>query len=241
MSARRTRPSAATTSGSRSGTQARRTDPARRDTRTRTAVIAGAALLLGAGGALGISAIADRPDDAESTITALQEAEAQRDAEVTEDLTAIARQVAEDLEPALVGLGTALPPEEGAPSGPLVPAAEVDAWTTSVDSALAAFGDSPSAGTAVNFARNSLIAAVEQFRAVVSTYAAALAAEDEAQQQRLVEIAREQRSTAVFTWSIAASQLDFVNVEAGLGHAHVELPGTPGSGAGLDGGAEGNH
>lgn len=239
MSAQRTRSSAPAKSGSRSGAQNRSSAPARGG-KSRTAVTAVVALLLGAGGALGVQAIVDRPDDAESSIAAAQEAEAQRDAETTRELTVIAREVAELLEPALAGLTAAIPSDDGASPGPLASATEVEVWRSSVDDARAAFGDSPSAGTAVNVARNSLIASVEQFQATVSTYEAALAA-DGAQQQRLIEIAGEQRSTAVYTWSVAATQLDLINVEADLGHAHVVLPGIAGSGDFLDGSPEGSH
>ncbi|WP_324649841.1 hypothetical protein [Georgenia sp. H159] len=234
MSTRRKRPSPAVKP--RAGATAHRPHSSRKGARHRTVLVAGAALLLGVGGTLGVTALADRPDDAESTAAAVQQANEQRDVEATRELTSIAREIAEDLEPALVGLATAIP--EADSPGPLASAAEVDAWSGSVDDALAAFGDTSSAGTAVNVARSSLTAAVEQFQAVVSTYEAALAA-DGAQQQRLIEIAGQQRSTAVLTWSVAATQIDFINVEADLGHAHVVLPATPGSGDHLDGAPEG--
>ncbi|MEE6283198.1 hypothetical protein [Georgenia sp. MJ170] len=201
-------------------------------------MVAGAALLLGAGGALGINALVQRSGDTEPAVAA-QQADEQRDIETTRELTAIAREIAEDLGPAVEGLAAAIPPQEAAPLGPLASATDVTTWSTSVDDALAAFGDPPSAGTAVNVARNSLTAAVEQFQAAVSTYEAALAAEG-AQQQRLIEIAGQQRSTAVFTWSVAATQIDFINVEADLGHAHVVLPAAPDSGNSLDGAPEGH-
>lgn len=239
MSAQRTRSSSPAKSSPRSGAQTRPAAPSR-SSRSRTAVIAVVALLLGAGGALGVTAIVDRPDEAESAVAAAQEAQAQRDVETTRELTVIAREVAALLEPALVGLAGAIPSQEPATPAPVASAEEVDEWSSAVDEARAAFGDSRSAGTAVNVARNSLIAAVEQFQVTVSIYEAALAAEG-VQQQRLIEIAGAQRKSAVYTWSIAATQLDLINVEADLGHAHVVLPGAPGSGDFLDGAPEGSH
>lgn len=234
MSRQRTRPSAPAKSASRSGSPNRRPTPPPQNAKPRTAVVAGAALLVGAGGALGINALVQGGDDD------VEQAIAERDVETTRELTEIARGIAEDLGPAVEGLAAAIPPQESTPPGPLASAEDVAAWASSVDDALAAFGDPPSAGTAVNVARTSLTASVEQFQAAVAVYEAALDADGE-QQQRLIEIAGQQRSTAVFTWSVAATQIDFINVEANLGHAHVLLPSTPGSGHFLDGSPEGSH
>ncbi|MGW0193315.1 hypothetical protein [Nonomuraea sp. NPDC003201] len=40
-----------------------------------------------------------------------------------------------------------------------------------------------------------------------------------------------QRADALFTWSIGATALDAVNIDAGYGHQHVFLPTSPGEGA----------
>lgn len=201
-------------------------------------MVAGAALLLGAGAALGINTLVQGGED--DPVAAQQQTFAKRDVETTRELTEIARQVAEELGPAVEGLATAIPYEDGTPVGPVAPAEDVAAWNASIDEALAAFGDPPSAGTAVNVARISLTTSVEQFQAAVSVYEAALDADGE-QQQRLIEIAGQQRSTAIHTWGLAATQIDFINVEADLGHAHVVLPSAPGSGDFLDHAPEGSH
>ncbi|MEV4117150.1 hypothetical protein [Nonomuraea sp. NPDC049695] len=39
------------------------------------------------------------------------------------------------------------------------------------------------------------------------------------------------RADALFTWSIGATALDAVNIDAGYGHQHVFLPTSPGEGA----------
>jgi hypothetical protein len=47
----------------------------------------------------------------------------------------------------------------------------------------------------------------------------------------LREVAAGARDTAVTTWSVGATQLDQINVDAGHGHQHVFLPADPESGA----------
>jgi hypothetical protein len=49
-----------------------------------------------------------------------------------------------------------------------------------------------------------------------------------AYQQGDQELATRQRDLAVTSWSVAATQLDQINVDAGYGHQHVFLRSEPG-------------
>ena len=71
-------------------------------------------------------------------------------------------------------------------------------------------------------------------------YAAAQAAPT-AQRAGLIEIAKRARTTAATSWSVAAAQLDQINVDAGLGHQHVYLQTEQGSGAFTADGEEEGH
>lgn len=198
------------------------------------------ALLLGAGLYAAAEAVIDGPSDTEETVAELRAAEVVRDKQQVIELTALARNVVEQLLPAVEGLSVAVPPQEGTPPAAPVPAAEVSTWRTGIDAAAASFEEAPSAGTEVNVARGGLDNAVEQLSIAVSTYEAALGAEGD-EQQRLLALAGEQRTAAVVAWSVGATQLDYINVESGAGHAHVTLPITPGTGAfSPDGAPEGS-
>ncbi|MFC7760240.1 hypothetical protein ACFQY4_21110 [Catellatospora bangladeshensis] len=76
--------------------------------------------------------------------------------------------------------------------------------------------------TATNVARGALRNAVEQLAAAVETSAAARALPAPSRQLVLAAASR-QRELAVMAWSVAATQLDQINVDAGHGHQHVYL------------------
>lgn len=61
------------------------------------------------------------------------------------------------------------------------------------------------------------------------------------QRAALTELAKRQAVQAAAAWSVAATQLDQVNIDAGQGHQHVYLDTGPGGGALTpDGAAEGS-
>jgi hypothetical protein len=102
------------------------------------------------------------------------------------------------------------------------------------------FANPPSGGTAVNVARSGFAAAVNELDLAVASYQAALAL-PERDRAAVLSVAARQRDTAVAGWSVAATQLDVVNIAAGFGHAHVFLPAVPGQGAlTADGAPEGS-
>ncbi|MEU0565029.1 hypothetical protein ABZ297_06495 [Nonomuraea sp. NPDC005983] len=79
-------------------------------------------------------------------------------------------------------------------------------------------------------ARSSLASAVRQIATTVDTYASSQALTGPIR-ETVTALAIRQRADAIFTWSIGATALDAVNVDAGYGHQHVFLPASPGSGA----------
>ncbi|MEV1290361.1 hypothetical protein [Micromonospora sp. NPDC049679] len=188
------------------------------------------ALLIGGltGGLLG-AALTDDSSPTADRVAELRAAEARRDAQQIVELTGQARRTREDLLPVLDGLAAAAP-AGATTAGPAADPAAVRGWQTTTSRAVADFADPPSGGTAVNIARSGLSAALRELDLAVGTYAAALAVPD-ANRPVLQALAGRQRDAAVATWSVAATQLDVLNVDAGHGHAHVFLPAVPGQGA----------
>ncbi|MFC4563570.1 hypothetical protein ACFO4E_17015 [Nocardiopsis mangrovi] len=133
----------------------------------------------------------------------------------------------DDLVPVLEGLDTALP-AEGAPPSDGPGGDEVADWRSTVDDVAAGFATSPSGDTGHNVARGGLRSAVELLASSVEVYQSAEAADGD-QRDRLLELAADLRTQAVRAWSVAATQLDVVAVEAGHGHVHIFLPAQPGS------------
>lgn len=157
------------------------------------------AVLFGGGGYL-----AGQPSEQEQMAGEIREADAARDKVQIKSLTELARTMRDDLTPIITGLeGEATP-------------ADVTAWQQTVDAAVREFDDPPSGATATNVARGSLATAVDQLAIAVDTY-----------QRGLRDVAMRQRDLAVTTWSVGATQLDQVNIDAGYGHQHVYLQGNP--------------
>ncbi|WP_162830070.1 hypothetical protein [Amycolatopsis palatopharyngis] len=158
-------------------------------------------------------------DDALQERTAeLQEAERQRDAELTGDLVSLAEAVRADVLPVLAGFGG-----QDGDADAAATEAEVEQWRSAVESAATRLEERPSAGTAVNLARSSLAGSVTILGRAVEAYAVSLRVEG-AEVEPLRELARQLRDDAVVAWSVAANQLDVAGVESGLGHVHVFLP-----------------
>lgn len=147
-----------------------------------------------------------RPDSTTRMADDIRAADAVRDKQQIKDLTDLARDTRDALGPVVKAMTT-----------PGAPAADVTSWQQTVATAAAKFDDPPSGSTATNVARGSLAAAVDQLALAVSTYAAQ------------PDVSARQRDLAVTTWSVGATQLDQVNVDAGYGHQHVYLESDPGS------------
>ncbi|WDZ82483.1 hypothetical protein [Micromonospora cathayae] len=200
----------------------------------RTALVLTVVLVLvaGVGGGL-VGWAVGRPDATERAVAQLRAEEARRDAEQIRTLTDQARLTGEQLSPIIAELDAAL--EAGRPA----PADRVAAWQRTLADAKQRHADSPSGSTGTNVARGGFRTAVEGFTVAVDTYAAAggLAAGPRGTLYALVE---RQHAAATTTWSMAAAQLDQLNVDAGHGHQHVHLDGGHGDGFAPDQEPEGH-
>jgi len=163
--------------------------------------------------------------------------EEQRDRAQISELTEQARTLVDDLSPMVAEMATALPPGEE-PAEP-VDADTVTAWQETAAEAAAVFDDPPSGATGTNVARSSFAVAIDAFSAAADTYALALDADGE-QQTALLRQAAAQRDLAVRSWSIGATQLDQINVDAGFGHQHAYLSGDGTEALTPDGSEEGD-
>ncbi|GAA1259677.1 hypothetical protein GCM10009677_08410 [Sphaerisporangium rubeum] len=176
-----------------------------------------AAFAVGAILAGGVVLAATRP----SPVDQIRAEDAARDKTQIKELTELARATRDRLAPVLEGLAKAMPAE--ATAGPAaVTAADVENWRKAATAAVDGFADPPSGMTATNVARASLTSAVRQLATTVDTYAEfqKLSGDDAA---RTLELAVRQRTDAVFTWSVGATALDALNVDAGYGHQHIFL------------------
>jgi hypothetical protein len=161
------------------------------------------AVLFGVGGYL-----VGQPGEQERMAADIRAADAVRDKEQIRSLTELARTTRDAIAPVVAGLAG----EAGA--------ADVAAWQRAVESAATSFDDPPSGATATNVARGSLATAVDQLAVAVDAYQQSLTGG-----AALRDLATRQRELAVTTWSVGATQLDQVNVDAGYGHQHVYLEG----------------
>lgn len=158
-----------------------------------------AAVVFGFGGYL-----VGRPDEATRMADDIRAADAARDRQQIKELTDLARDTRDALAPVLEGMATA-------------GATDVAEWRRTVEQAAKTFDDPPSGATATNVARGSLAAAIDQLALAVESY------------PTQPDLSARQRDLAVTTWSVGATQLDQVNVDAGYGHQHVYLESGPDS------------
>jgi hypothetical protein len=193
------------------------------------AAVVAAALLAGLAGFL-----IGRPDATTRAIDDLKAQEARRDVDQIRELTAVARRS----QQALTALLTAF--DAVVASGRPADAATVAGWQQTMKGLVDAHADSPSGTTATNVARGGFRGAVADFQVAIDVYAAAVAGPAE-RRPGLVEIAERARTGAATAWSVAAAQLDQINVDAGLGHQHVYLETERGSGAFTPDGEEEGH
>jgi hypothetical protein len=174
-----------------------------------------------AGGGIGYAV--GRPDRTTAAIADLKAAEAQRDKQQIKELTDLARRVRDDLNPIVSAL------QAGDKSAGPTNATQVRSWQQKVREIAKWFADPPSGTTATNVARGGLRSAVEQSVIAVETYAIA-ARSAGAQRQALLALTARQGFLAATTWSVAATQLDQINIDAGHGHQHVYLQTGSGTG-----------
>ena len=177
--------------------------------------------------------------EVESEAAKLREITQVRDKEQVAELTERMRGTVEALAPVLDGMGRTLPPGEDEKVGPLADAADVDQWRKAVRTEDEFFADSVSGETGTNVARGGFATSLDALGEAVESYRLALA--QPAAQDALLEQARRQRDLAVRSWSVAATQLDAINIATGYGHQHVYLGGTEAAGGfGADPAPEGS-
>jgi hypothetical protein len=220
--------------------------PSRRGFWIGVAVAAAVLIPLGVVGVIVASGSDDAAATGQDALAEQVESEAERlrretqvrDREQVQELTGRMRATIEDLDPALAGLARTFPPGEDDRTGKVASAAEVERWRRAVRTADRYFDDPPSGETGTNVARGGFAAATDALLGAVDTYR--LAVRDGASRP-LLERARAQRNLAVRTWSVAATQLDAVNIATGFGHQHVYLGSTEQAGGfGADPAPEGS-
>jgi hypothetical protein len=169
------------------------------------------------------------PDAGQAAIADMREAEAKRDVRQISELTATARVTAGELNGVLSGLVKALP-QDGTPAVQPAEPAEIDGWQRVLRQAVDRHAETPSGMTGTNVARMGFRNAVNAVAITIDTYAAGQRLPVKLRQDFL-DLAARQRTAAVAAWSVAATQLDQINVNAGNGHQHVYLTSAPGEGA----------
>ena len=147
-----------------------------------------------------------------------------RDKEQVAELTDRMRATADALVPVLDGFAKALPPGEKS-VGPLATPAAVAKWRAAVRKENEYFAETVSGETGTNVARGGFAAALDALNEADGDVRAG-ALDDPGQRRPLLARAREQRDLAVRSWSVAATQLDAINIATGYGHQHVYLGGS---------------
>jgi len=159
----------------------------------------------------------------ESEAATLRKQTQVRDKDQVAELTDRMRGTADALVVVLDGFGKALPPGKKS-AGPLATPAAVAKWRAAVRKENEYFAETVSGETGTNVARGGFAAALDALNEATETYA--LAVGDPGHRRQLLARAREQRDLAVRTWSVAATQLDAINIATGYGHQHVYLGGS---------------
>ncbi|WP_405088417.1 hypothetical protein [Microbispora sp. NBC_01389] len=202
------------------------------------------AFVLGSVVAGGVVFAATRPDSTEQAVNRIRAEEAVRDKAQIKELTELARTTRDKLVPVLEGLERVMPVDDGEAASTSASAsasaeggkpekatgADIANWRHATAAAVQSFANPPSGETYTNLARSGLASGVRQLATTVDSYAAAQALTGPARTNMLALAAR-QRMDAIFTWSVGATALDAVSIDAGNGHQHVYLPAAPGSGA----------
>jgi hypothetical protein len=169
------------------------------------------------------------PDATQQRIAELKQEEVDRDIAQLGPLTDLAKDTRDRLTPVLEAMALVAPADGSAPRSPLT-SDTVNGWRDVVTAVAGPYEQAPSAGNGINVARTGMRTAVQQLAAAVKGFDTALTLAEPGR-GTLVALAGEQRTLALRTWSVAAIQLDVINIEAGKGHVHVQLSSGAGSGA----------
>ncbi|WBB67637.1 hypothetical protein [Micromonospora sp. WMMD812] len=183
------------------------------------------------GGLIGFSA--GQPTPVEASVADMRESEAKRDVQQIIELTEAARRTGDQLAPILLAI------TQESEAGRAPEASRVRDWQQTMSQLTEQYANPPSGMTATNVARGGLRSAVEQAAIAVDSVALAAVSPATSRKDHLALAAR-QAALATTTWSVAATQLDQINIDAGQGHQHVHLDNGGGPGhMSPDGEAEG--
>lgn len=159
-----------------------------------------------------------RPDSRTRAVDAIRAEEAARDLDQIKQLTAQARESQATVNKVLGELGASLDAGEASTG------ATIQEWQAEIDQVERRHADRPSGTTATNVARGAFRSAIGACALAVDLFAQAQVAGPD-QRPVLLDLVRRARADAITAWSVAATQLDQINVDAGLGHQHVYLEG----------------
>ncbi|WP_017571224.1 hypothetical protein [Nocardiopsis halotolerans] len=137
----------------------------------------------------------------------------------------------EGLVPVVEAMEEFLPTDGSHPPLDMTDASMVNTWRVGVREAAGHVGEPAGGGTSHEVARAGLASSVRLLTMTVDTYAKAALIEDEEMRMDVLHIAMDLRDQAVTSWSVAATHLDTISVDAGHGHVHLYLPAAPDSGA----------
>lgn len=188
------------------------------------------ALLVAAAVGVFIGVQVASPSATDAAIASLRADEAKRDATQIVELTALARDTAVQVKPVVDGLRAGLPAAGTPAAGQPVTDEQIAQWQQIMTKQVERHKETPSGTTATNVARSGLRNAVSQLSTALDAFVAARALPAD-RQVPFLALASRQRLLAVNDWSVAATQLDQINIDAGNGHQHVYLSDSPEGGA----------
>ena len=168
------------------------------------------------------------PDPAR--VAELEASAADRHVDQVAELIEHTRAAHEGLVPVLESLDEALPEEGSDSAGDLPDSDTIADWSRTTDNARAHLDHAESGETGFNVTHAGLRGSVDVLGSTLDALDVAVAA-DEEQSAELLELTVDLRDQAVRAWSVAATQLDVISIDAGHGHIHLYLPAAPGSGA----------
>ena len=171
------------------------------------------------------------PDPTDKAVASMQADETKRDAAQIAALTTLARSTSQQVKPVVDGLRSGPPVAgTGTVATPPVTDEELARWKQIMAQQVERHKDAPSGSTGTNVARNGLRNAVDQLSVALDTFTAARALPAD-RRAPLLAVASRQRQLAVTGWSVAATQLDQLNIDAGYGHQHAYLTDSAEGGA----------
>lgn len=152
-------------------------------------------------------------------VAELEQQESERDAAQVEELVALTEDTHDAVADVVRELDTALPTEGG--PGPVADADTVGEWQDTLADVATDLEDPPSGSSEYNIAHTGLNGSVDLLISAVTAYDMALDGDDP--DPELTELAGSLRTQAVNAWSVSATQLDLLAIDAGLGHVHLYL------------------